>query len=98
MNEVELFPLTKEEILNNFYHVFNNEFMKREFLSNVDIYFSYSSFSWVFDSVRITKGYYTRVETKNSNGEIEVVHFWKMVKRYKYEFCYSFQMLIPLSK
>ena len=91
MSEVELLPLTKEEILNNFSHVFDNEFMKREFLSNVDIYFSYSSLNWVFGSVRITKGYYTLVETKDSNGVVELVHFWKFFKRNKYEFCYSFK-------
>lgn len=86
-----IFPLTKEEILEHFPHVFNNPFQTRtiEHGSVWDLYIDKKFYNWFTEGY--TKGHSTATILINKQGEKDYVEFWKQYKNYKVQYCYSFK-------
>lgn len=93
MRQDNIFPLTKEEILTEFPHVFHNNFQVRTFVGEPwnlwnDILGEYD---WLRGERRKTKGYSTSAILIDKNHEKDYVEFWKFFKNGKWEFGYSFK-------
>ena len=86
-----VFPLTKEEILGNFNHVFNNEFQTRriehDFVWN--LWTDKTFHNWFSESY--TKGHSTAAILIDKDGQKDYVEFWKYYRRGRIEFAYSFK-------
>ena len=93
MTTVEISPIPHNILEDLYPHVFNNEFEKRKLINAIDLQHYTISDNWLLGA-KITKGSFTCVEMKNSKGEIEVAHFWKMAgnrwTNYLPRYCYSF--------
>ena len=86
-----IFPLTQEEILLNYDHVFNNAFQSRTIEDGAvwNIWNNERHFGWFSESY--TKGYTTSTILINKQGEKDYVEFFKFYKDRKYQFGYSFK-------
>ena len=86
-----IYPLTKEEILEHFPHVFNNQFQTRkiadDFVWNISI--NKRHYGFMVDTY--TKGESTSAILIDKNNEKDYVEFWKQYKRGRVEYCYSFK-------
>jgi len=86
-----IFPLTKEEILANYGHVFNNQFQTRtiEFGSVWNLWTPYRPYGYFSNGY--TKGHSTSTILINKQGEKDYVEFWKFWKNSKVCYGYSFK-------
>jgi hypothetical protein len=86
-----IFPLTKEEILGNFNHVFNNEFQTRriehDFVWN--LWTDETHFNWFRDTY--TKGHSTAAILVDKDGQKDYVEFWRYYGRHGVSYAYSFK-------
>jgi hypothetical protein len=90
-NTDNIFPLTKEEILLNFNHVFNNEFQTRTLeYDTVWNLWTNKLNNW-FINENYTKGYSTASILINKQGEKDYVEFWKYFKNGRITYGYSFK-------
>jgi hypothetical protein len=86
-NTDNIFPLTKDEILEHFQHVFNNSFKTRK----IECDTVWNLWNDKVSSESYTKGYSTSAILIDNNGEKDYVEFWKMYKKGKFQYCYSFK-------
>lgn len=90
MNQDNIFPLTEQEILEQFPQVFNNPFQTRTIVGRVfNIHTDHISHSWFSESH--TKGYSTSAILINKDNEKDYVEFWKYYKNSKIQYGYSFK-------
>ena len=86
-----IFPLTKEEIVEHYPHVFNNNFMSRTingaFVWNIWVDRNHGG--WFSDGY--TKGHSTSAILLNNQGEKDYVEFWKYYKGGRIQYGYSFK-------
>ena len=86
-----IFPVTEEEILREYDHVFNNPFQTRT-IGTGGIWNQWTNkrhFGWFSDGY--TKGHSTSAILINKQGEKDYVEFWKQWKHNKIQYCYSFK-------
>ena len=86
-----IFPLTKEEILANFDHVFDNPFQSRtiECGSVWNTWTDENHHSWFGNGY--TKGHSTSAILINRQGEKDYVEFWRFYKNGTWCHGYSFK-------
>ena len=86
-----IFPLTKEEILEHFEHVFDNPFQKRTIEAGAvwNVWNDRDHHSWFGNGH--TKGYSTSAILINAQGEKDYVEFWRFYKDGKWCNGYSFK-------
>jgi len=85
-----IFPLTEEEILQHFDHVFNNQFQTRTMANGVwNIWTNERHRDWFNEGY--TKGYSTASILINKEGEKDFVEFWKFYKDRRIQYGYSFK-------
>ena len=85
-----IFPLTKEEILEHYEHVFDNPFQKRIILGDPwNQWTDENHHSWFGDGY--TKGHSTSAIVINQQGEKDYVEFWKFYKNGRISYGYSFK-------
>lgn len=84
------FPLTEDEILINFEHVFNNNFMSRAIIGSCWKIWHNKIHDGLFTNT-YTKGYCSAAELLDSKGEIDTVWFWKYHKHGRIQYGYSFK-------
>lgn len=86
-----VFPLTKEEVLEHYPHVFNNHFQTRtlegDFVWN--LWTNERNGGWFCDSY--TKGHTTAAILIDKNGEKDYVEFWKYIRNGTVHYGYSFK-------
>jgi hypothetical protein len=86
-----IFPLTKEEILENFQHVFNNAFQART-IEQDSVWNLWTDEDWRnWFSEGYTKGHSTAAILINAQGEKDYVVFWKYYRDGRVQHGYSFQ-------
>jgi hypothetical protein len=86
-----IFPVTEEEILREYDHVFNNDFQTRTIQSGAvwNLWTNSTHYNWFSDGY--TKGHSTSAILINKDGEKDYVEFWKQWKDNKVQYCYSFK-------
>jgi len=90
MNQDNIFPLTQQEILEQFPHVFKNPFQTRIIHGGVwNTHTNHNNNSWFSESY--TKGYSTSAILINKDNEKDYVEFWKYYKNSKIHYAYSFK-------
>ena len=91
MRQDNIFPLTKEEILEQFDHVFNNQFQQRRIADgqvwNTSIDKTHSG--WFSNGY--TKGQSTSAILIDKNNEKDYVVFWRYYKDGRIQYGYSFK-------
>lgn len=90
MRQNNIFPLTKEEILENFPHVFKNQFQSRTIVRDHVWETSIDENHFGFFG-GYTKGVSTSAMLIDKNGEIDHVEFWQQIKHGRIQYCYSFK-------
>ena len=85
-----IFPLTREEILEHFQHVFNNPFETRTIQDVWNVHNDEKSYNSFFGDGYI-RGYSTATILADSKGEKDYVVFWKYYRRGKTQYAYSFK-------
>jgi len=91
MRQDNIFPLSKEEIIEHFPHVFKNPFQTRRIANgcvwNLTINETHSG--WFTNGY--TKGQSTSTILINKNNEKDYVEFWRQYKHGRIQYCYSFK-------
>ena len=86
-----IFPVTEEEILNHFNHVFNNPFQTRT-IQNGSIWNIWTNETHEdYFSYGYTKGHSTSTILINKQGEKNYVEFFKFYKNSRISYGYSFK-------
>ena len=85
------FPLTEEEIYEQFDRVFKNEFETRTVQGSFHNVWTESSWFDLITGRSYNKGYHTQAILINSSGEKDMVWFWKYYKHGKVRYGYSFK-------
>ena len=90
-NQDNIFPLTKEEILEHYDHVFNNQFQTRTIEGDTvwNQWTNENHSGWFSNGY--TKGHSTSAILIDKNGEKDFVEFWKFYKNGRISYGYSFK-------
>jgi len=90
MKQDNIFPLTKEEILEQYPQVFKNSFQTRTIEGKVwNEWTDRNHFAWFSNGY--TKGHSTSAILINKDGEKDLVEFWRHYKDGKVQYGYSFK-------
>ncbi len=86
-----IFPLTKEEIVQKFDHVFDNPFQTRTIEGDCvwNLWTNETHHDWFSNGY--TKGHSTSAILINKQGEKDYVEFWKFYKNNRISYGYSFK-------
>jgi hypothetical protein len=86
-----IFPLTKEQILANYEHVFKNPFQSRTIESGSvwNLWTNHTHHDWFGNGY--TKGHSTSAILINKEGEKDYVEFWQFYKNSRISYGYSFK-------